>query len=159
MKRKVIASSLAACLIVGAPLALADRDHRGNDNRNQHDYRDRGNSNYGQSKHRSNRYNDRDYYRKYDRSWRGHDYWRRPWHGSGYNYYADAMGAALVGAAVSYALYHSHDGASCYEDHGYSSSSYGYSSSDSYRVAGCHRIEQLPDGTVRRIEMPLSACY
>ena len=61
------------------------------------------------------------------------------------NYY-EPLGAALIGAAITYSIFHSHDS-------GYSGSSGG---SD---VVGCHRIERYPNGSERRVEVPIAECY
>ncbi len=72
------------------------------------------------------------------------------------NYYPSYLGAALIGSAFTYSLSHNHNGASCYENH--SNDSYQQSSGGYSEIVGCHRIERLPDGTERRIEVPMSQC-
>jgi hypothetical protein len=79
-------------------------------------------------------------------------------------YYPSYLGAALIGSALTSSLYHSHNGARCYEDH--SGGLYQprnqlrnqQRDSGSREVIGCHRIEILADGTERRVEMPMSQC-
>jgi hypothetical protein len=71
-------------------------------------------------------------------------------------YYPSYLGAALIGSAFSYSLSHNHNGTSCYENH--SNDRYRQSSGGYNEVVGCHRIERLPDGTERRIEVPVSQC-
>ncbi len=81
-------------------------------------------------------------------------------HYSGYYrpnyYYPSYLGAALIGSAFSYSLYPSHNGAACYDSH--SSDRYQQRSSGYSEVTGCHRIERLPDGSERRVEVPISQC-
>lgn len=125
MKRLVI-SGLALLLTTGGGAALADRGH------GKHHH---GGHGYKHGHHHKSHWYPRPYYRKvyyYPR----HDYHHRD------NYYP--LGAALIGAAVTYSLYHAHDG--------------GYSASNS-EVVGCHRIERYPDGSERRVEVPLGECY
>jgi len=77
-----------------------------------------------------------------------------PRHDYDHDYYYP-LGAALIGAAISYSLYHAHDGVRCYESHGTSYSA----PSVRTEVVGCHRIERYPDGSERRVEVPTSECY
>lgn len=124
MKRLTM-SGLALVVAVGSGTALADRDHGG------------WHGGHGHHHHRH-----------YVRHWYPRPYYRTvyyyPRHHHG-DYYAP-LGAALIGAAVTYSIFHSHDG-------GYAGSS---GSSD---VVGCHRIERYPDGSERRVEVPLAECY
>ncbi len=86
--------------------------------------------------------------------YRHYDHHRRHY---GYNdYYPAFFGAALVGSVIGHQLFHTHAGRACYTDHGDNA---GYSSGSQYNeVAGCHRIERLPNGRERRVEVPLSEC-
>lgn len=78
-----------------------------------------------------------------------------------YDYYPSVLGASLIGTVIGHHLYHLHDGAICYDRHtGHHDNlehkdnpSSGYS-----ETVGCHRVEQLTDGTERRVEVPLSEC-
>jgi hypothetical protein len=56
------------------------------------------------------------------------------------------LGAALIGAAVTYSIVHSHD--TSYSGSGGSSD-----------VVGCHRVERYPDGSEHRVEVPIADCY
>lgn len=66
------------------------------------------------------------------------------------------LGAALIGSALRYSLFHTHNGANCYDNHG--NDSYQPSSGSYSEVVGCHRMERLPDGTEFRVEVPISEC-
>ncbi|MBE9539555.1 MAG: hypothetical protein IMF06_10760 [Proteobacteria bacterium] len=127
--------SLALLLVIGTTAALAG--DRGNGGHNGgHHYQSRGHHGY--------------HYRPY-RHYGRHSAYYRPH----YNY-PNYLGAALLGSALSYSLYHTHNGVSCYDKHAYDrypQRTGGYS-----EVVGCHRIERLPDGSERRIEVPLSQC-
>ena len=68
-----------------------------------------------------------------------------------------AYAGALIGSAIFFSIYHTHDGAYCYDDHGRSGDRYG--DGGRREIVGCHRIERLPDGRERRIEVPLSECH
>ncbi|MDZ7783231.1 MAG: hypothetical protein U5K56_10015 [Halioglobus sp.] len=87
-----------------------------------------------------------------------HKRWRHRYRHGGHRrhdrYYPAAFGSALLGAVIGYQLFHTHDGAVCYDNHG---SKYDRGGRRS-RVVGCHRIEQLPGGGTRRVEVPLSQC-
>jgi hypothetical protein len=80
-----------------------------------------------------------------------------------YDVFPALVGAAIVGSVINHSLYHTHGGAVCYDNHSGSRNS---GSSDSYdrrssgysEVSGCHRIERMPDGSERRVEVPLSQC-
>ena len=127
-----------------------------------------GNQHYQQKGHKYGHYNYRKHHYKYYGPYRGprisrgyYGPYRGPRISRGYyrpNYYPSYLGAALIGSALSYSLYHTHNGAYCYDNHGndnYQPSSGGRSYSE---VVGCHRIEQLPDGSERRVELPMSQC-
>jgi hypothetical protein len=125
MKRLMV-FGLALLLTTGGGAVLADRDHG-----------DRGwGRRYG---HCKNYWHPRPYYREvyyypsHDHHHHDHDY-----------YYP--LGAALIGAAVTYSIYHAHDT-------GYSPSGSGA------EVVGCHRVERYPDGSERRVEVPIAECY
>jgi hypothetical protein len=129
---------LALLLIVGTTAALAGgRDHRGYSG--GHHYQQRG--------HHPNHY----------RHGYGHGYQRH--HGGHYSrnyYYPSYLGAALFGSALTYSLYHTHNGVSCYSNH--STNQYQPRGSGYSEVVGCHRIERLADGSEQRIEVPMSQC-
>jgi len=92
------------------------------------------------------RYRHRHGYRYYDYPRYRNDYRRH----RGHRYYYPYRGVSLSGAVVGHSAYHLHDNNVCYDDHGGRS---GYS-----EVVGCHRIERLPDGGERRVDVPLSEC-
>jgi len=85
--------------------------------------------------------------------------YRGPWSYRGYRpgYYYPPYAGALIGSAISFSLFHTHEGAYCYEDHGRRDQR--YRDSGRREIVGCHRIERLPDGRERRIEVPLSECH
>ena len=123
----------------------------GNQHGNQH-YEQRGHKygNHHNGRHRYN-YNRRHNYRHY-RPFRGGRYY-----GGYYRpnyYYPSYLGAALIGSAITYSLYHTHNGAYCYDSHGNDS----YRRSSGSEVVGCHRMERQPDGSQRRVEVPMSQC-
>jgi hypothetical protein len=126
--------ALTLVLVAGTSAALAGgRDHRGH--REGHHYSHRGPHHYARPNfHR----------RYYDNRYR-----------AGF-YYPSYIGAALLGSAFGASLYHNHNGAPCYDNH--SSDQYQQRSSGYSEVVGCHRIEQLEDGTQRRVEIPMSQC-
>ncbi|HEY6131003.1 MAG TPA: hypothetical protein VIV27_03245 [Halioglobus sp.] len=128
MKRLTL-SALALVLATGTGTALADRGH-GDHHRGKHGH------GHG---HKHGHYN---------RHWYPRPYYQRmyyyPHHEHHSDYYAP-LGAALIGAAVTYSLFHRDDA--------------GYRSSGSSDVVGCHRIERYPDGSERRVEVPLAECY
>ncbi|MFT4519911.1 MAG: hypothetical protein ACI9JM_002310 [Halioglobus sp.] len=106
-------------------------------------YRNRG---YKPRYYGGYRHNGRGHHRRYQSSWY---FGTRP-------YYSPFFGAALVSGAITHSLYHLHDGATCYDRH---ETDYRDGGSRNYsEVAGCHRIEQLSDGTQRRVEVPISQC-
>ncbi|MFT7289433.1 MAG: hypothetical protein ACI87W_003567, partial [Halieaceae bacterium] len=88
-------------------------------------------------------------------------YWR---HGRYYNprysYYGPYggwgqayLGGALLGSAITYGLSHNH--ATC-NDSSHNHDPDGYREGPRYEIEGCYRIEKLPDGSERRVELPLS---
>ena len=99
------------------------------------------------------RHHYRHHYRHYDYpSYRG-GYWRHRRH----SYYYPYVGAAIVGSIIGHSAYHLHGDNVCYDDHAgdrRGDRSGGYS-----EVVGCHRIERMPDGSERRVDVPLSECY
>ena len=145
-------------LIGAATVALAaipqlssadDRGHwdRGHSGRTGHGYHYRDDR-YRYRFHRGRHY--RDY-------WRGGHFYGPHWryrHGGRDHYRAGAfLGGALLGSAITYSLAHEHDHRHCTDrshDH--------YRDGSRTRIAGCYRIERLPDGRERRVELPLSAC-
>ena len=63
------------------------------------------------------------------------------------------LGAALVGTAIGYTL--SRSGPDCYGN----CTTTTYTNASTSNVSGCYRIERYPDGSERRVELPLSECY
>jgi hypothetical protein len=124
MKRLMV-SGLALLLTTGGGAVLADRDyHHGG----------RGHA-YGYYKHH---WYPRPVYREVY-------YYPRPYYYHDHDYYYP-LGAALIGAAVTYSIVHGHD------------TSYSVSGS-SAEVVGCYRVERYPDGRERRVEVPIEECY
>jgi hypothetical protein len=160
MKRLTVLG-LGLLLATGAGATLADGgrhddhhgdDHRGNygkghDNGNHNGHGNSSYKNYNKGYNMGHSYHV--YYHGYPRVY----YYPRPNYD---RYYYYPLGAALIGSAVNYSLYHTHDGARCYENH--QTSSYSPAGADP-EVVGCHRIERYPDGTERRVDVPLSECY
>jgi len=125
---------LVLVLATGSGMALADRDRGHGNHRDGHGH---GHKHHGYKHgHHQGHWYPRPYYRNVY-------YYPRHDHHSDYYY---PLGAALIGAAVTYSLYHGHD-ASYSERVG------------STEVVGCHRIERYPDGSERRVEVPLGECY
>jgi hypothetical protein len=137
---------LALLLVVGTSAVLASGKHHNGYQRGYH-----GNH-YRQQHYKPQHYGRHHYYRPHH--YGRHYFGRHYRHG----YYPSYLGAALVGSALTYSLYHTHQGAACYQDH----SRDGYRDRDRDRrnseVVGCHRIEHLPDGSERRVDVPLSEC-
>ncbi len=136
--KQMISIALALLLTTGGTQALADRGrHDGHD-------RHHGGGQWQGYQH-------------------GHGHWKRGhWYPAPRYYYPRVdynryvyypLGAALVASAVNYSLYHSHGGLPCYEQH---ATTY---SPPAPEVVGCHRIERYPDGSQRRVDVPLSECY
>jgi hypothetical protein len=141
--KKVIAAGLATLLCVATTGATAgDRGHGNGHGKGHYKHKD-----YHYYQHRPSGYYKP--YRPYGYRW----YYGGP---PRYNdYYASYLGAALIGSALTYSLYHTHNGAYCYDNHG--GDRYQLRSSVT-EVVGCHRIVRLPDGSERRVEVPLSEC-
>lgn len=114
-------------------------------------------------KHRQWRHQRWDRHLGYRNGWR-YNHWdhrgkhHRNWHHSRRHYrgghYSDYLGAALVGSALTYSLYHLHDGAVCYDSHPEPRDRH-YRSSE---VVGCHRIERHADGSQVRVDVPMAEC-
>ncbi len=131
MLKRTLCSALALSLL-SAPLALADRGGRHGGHFDKHAYRQ-----VVKFKHYGHR-------------------WSRPAPVVRYRYdrrVEDWIAPALVGSAITYALLHSHDGVRCDTRHDRHSR---YWQRDS-RFA-CYRVDYLPGGRERRIELPAHAC-
>jgi hypothetical protein len=139
--KRLTSMGLAILLATGGGAALADRGH-GDDHHGGHGP--------GYGKGYEHHYHEGHWYPRpyYPRPY----YYPRPHYDREYYY---PLGAALIGAAVTYSLFHTHDGARCYENHVVSYSA----PAASAEVVGCHRIERYPDGSERRVEVPVSECY
>ncbi|MFK7975903.1 MAG: hypothetical protein AB8C02_07180 [Halioglobus sp.] len=129
------------------------RQHRKHDgwrnnrwDRNRH-FNKRARHNYW--KHNGWRYN------HWNHRVRHHRDWRHSRHYSRNRHYGNYLGAAIVGSALTYSLYHLHDGAVCYDSHE-DHRDRDYERND---VVGCHRIERLEDGSQVRVDVPLSECH
>ena len=139
MKLSMLSLGLVAALVLGAPSdALADRDHR-NQRWDRYD-----NWNHWDRRHQ----------RLFQRQWRHNNrYWRNGrWIGAPRYYYGGAwgvprgyVGGALLGSALTYGAIN--NGRYCDDDFRYRGD-----------VRGCYRIERLPNGRERRVELPPSAC-
>lgn len=127
---------------------LAGGKSHGKKHGNQH-YQQKGH-NYGHYNHGRHNYNHYEHYRPYS-SYRYYGGHYRP------NYaYPSYLGAALIGSALTYSLFHTHNGTYCYDNHG--NDNYRQSNGRYSEVVGCHRIERMPDGGERRVEVPMSQC-
>lgn len=103
------------------------------------------------NRHYNHRYNHHYRHRHDYHGYRG-GYWRYRRHGDYYPY----IGVAIAGSLIGHRLYHLHGDTVCYDDHERDRRGErrgGYS-----EVVGCHRIERLPDGSERRVDVPLSEC-
>lgn len=115
-------------------------------------------------KHNGWRHHRWDRHYGYRNGW-NHGYWshrgkhHRNWHHNRRHYrggyYGDYIGAAILGSALTYSLYHLHDGAVCYDSHDDRRDRRRYKQSE---VVGCHRIERLQDGSEIRVDVPLAEC-
>ena len=154
--KKLTVYSLAFLLVTATTAALAgSRNHGGQSGR--HGGSHGGGHNY---KHGGQHYKYGGQHYKY-----GGNHYNRHWAPPRYNryrnhyrynyYYPSYLGAALIGSAVNYSLHHTHNGASCYDNH--SSNQYQPRSSNS-EVVGCFRTERLADGSERRVDVPMSQC-
>lgn len=132
--------------------ALADGKSQGRKHGNQH-YQQRGHQN-GHYNHGKHHYSNRTHHYKHYRPYRGPRYYGGYYHPN--YYYPSYLGAALIGSALTYSLYHTHNGAYCYDNH--RNDSYQQRSGSYSEVVGCHRMERLPDGSERRVEVPMSQC-
>lgn len=151
MFKQLTSCILALTLATTATAALADRKH----DRDRHDYRG---GHYGKHHQPSRHHGFRDRQRYHPgfryKSWpRGHQRVTRIHHHY-HNDYSTFFGAALVGSAISYSLFHHHDGIQCHDNHARD-----YRGGSRYEVVGCHRIERLADGREIRISVPLSQCH
>jgi len=135
--QRLTSLGLALLLATGSGATLAGRSH-GDHHRGGHGH------GYKHGHHRDHWYPRPHHTRVY--------YYSHPDYDRDYYY---PLGAALIGAAISYSFYHAHDGVRCYESHG---TSYSVPSVRT-EVVGCHRIERYPDGSERRVEVPPSECY
>lgn len=138
MHRQLTAWVTAIILVIGSTAAMADRkSHRDHKHYKSHHYDKRHSHQRWQPPgHRVTQIH---------RHYR-HDY-------SGY------LGAALLGSAITYTLFHQHNGADCHDSHGYRDSrDYRDRYSNRYDVVGCHRIERFADGRERRVRVPLAQC-
>lgn len=142
---------IGALAASAAPAALADKGYQ-NKHWDRYDNRQRYNN---RNNHRSNyRYN-RNYRSFYgNQYWRGGRYYAPPrYNYNRYNGYwgvpSAFIGGALIGSSLNYSRYHDRD------DHRYCD----HSTQNRQESSGCYRVERLPDGRERRVELPRSACY
>ena len=147
----------ALLLVIGTTSALArGRDHRGHSNGHHNTHRYHHNYGHHNYRHSYNRHRGSSHYRQ--------GFYRPGFYRPGF-YGQSFLGAALIGSAFNYSLYHRHNGAVCYDNHVSGRHDDRRSGSDRYEsrassseVVGCHRIERLPDGTERRVDVPRSQC-
>ena len=147
MKRLAVFGILIV-LFTASTAALADNRGHGKKYDNQH-YQHKSHKNGHKYGHKNRHYKRGRYAYKYYRPYRGRRYYGgyyRP-----HYYFPDYVGAALIGSALTYSLYHTHNGAYCYDNHGDNN----YQQRSYSEVVGCHRMERLPDGSERRLEVPL----
>lgn len=153
LKKIVLISAIAGLLAAASSVSLADNDRRGYRNDHRKDYR-----NDYRNNHRWDRRDRRAYNRGY---WRGGRYYApryyyNGWGPSPYRGWGQAyLGGALLGSALTYSVVHNHSDCN---DHSHNHSLDSYRDGPRYEITGCYRIEQLPDGRERRIELPLSEC-
>lgn len=142
--------TVAILLVVSTTSALASgREHRRHSNDNHSTHR----SHYSYDNHYKTHY-----LHGYNRHRSSSQYRRGFYRPSIYGH--SNLGAALIGSAFSYSLYHHHNGAMRYNNHGSDiRESDRYETSSKYsKVVGCHRIERLPDGSRRRVDITRSQC-
>lgn len=147
--------SLALVLAFGAASASAGGKHK-HHKKHQNDWyvsvHHNHYSGHKYRKHHANHYRYDYRYRHRPHDYYGHrgGYWRYRRHG----YYYPYVGAAIAGSIIGHSAYHLHGSNVCYDNHDRRGDRY----RGSTEVVGCHRIEQLPDGTERRVDVPLSQC-
>lgn len=134
----------------------SSRGHKSRHDRAHHRTERRHYTNHRRNWHRAPRLAPRYSYRH---GWRHSS--RYGW-GYRYNYYPSLLGASLIGTVIGHHLYHLHDGAVCYDSHNddhvhHDRTADGDASHT--EIVGCHRVERLPDGSERRVEVPLSQCH
>ena len=136
--KKLTVYGLALLLVTGTTTALAGgRDHRSYSSGHHYKHRSHNNHFYKSHSHRKHHRYSHGYY--------------RPRH-----FAHSYLGAALVGSALTHSLYHTHNGARCYDNH--SNDRYRQRTEEYSEVVGCHRIERLADGSERRVELPMEQC-
>ncbi len=160
--KALMSLSLALVLALVAASASASGKHKHNDKYQKdrhvsvqhgysggHKYRNQHRRHHYYDQRRNHRYQHHYRHRHYYNGYRG-GYWhyRRP------GYYYPWVGAAITGTILGHSLYHLHGDNVCYDDHDRRGDRY----RSSTEVVGCHRIEQLPDGSERRVDVPLSQC-
>ena len=159
-KHVLLASGLALILAMLPFSAAADRGHRDRGWDNRWDNR----SHWDRWERRQHRIQRRQFRRYNNRVWRHNRAWRNRWfYGPRfrYDYYPHGhigwrsgfATGALLGSSVNVTQFHN-DGDHRYCDHEPADRNRG-----SGQISGCYRIERLPDGSERRIELPLSDCY
>lgn len=115
-----------------------------------HKFHKRARNNYW--KHNGWRYNGWNYQGRHNRNWHHNRRIHRDRH------YGSYLGAAIVGSALTYSLYHLHDNAVCYDSHDDRHGDRHGSRYQDTEVVGCHRIERLADGSQVRVDVPLAEC-
>ena len=138
MHRQLTAWLTAVILVIGSTTAMADRKgHRDHKHYKSHHY--------------DKRYSHQRWQPPRHRVTHIHKHYRSD--------YPGYLGAALLGSAITYALFHQHNGADCHDSHGYRHSrDYRDRYSNRYDVVGCHRIERFADGSERRVTVALAQC-
>jgi len=139
--KRLTAIAMALVMTGSSTLALADRGRHGDgDYRGGHGYYDKHHWKY-----RGPPVKVVHYYPQYPR----YRYSTRVYHD--YDPYLP-LGAALVGTAIGYSL--SQAGSDCYGN-----CTTTVTQTTTSNVSGCYRIERYPDGSERRVELPISQCY
>ncbi len=144
--QRLTAITLALVLAGGSGTALADSGKHDKHGKHGGDRHGHSQSHHDDRHHGGPKYKVYVGYSPRHHHYHDHHYYRP-------SYYP--LGAALVGAAVSYSVYHTHNGVRCYDDHRNTS----YTPVSSTQVVGCYRIERFPDGSERRVDLPTSECY
>ncbi|MEM1144385.1 MAG: hypothetical protein AAGI88_17530 [Pseudomonadota bacterium] len=151
MRKHVILASSLAILIAALPLsASADRGHRG------HGWDGRGDWDRWERRHHRfhRRLNKRQWRRHHRRAWNNR--WRNRWYYHPryrYDYYPFGWRSGFATGAII--------GSSIHRDRFYDDRDRrdrDRITQDRGEISGCFKVERLPDGSERRIELPLSDC-
>lgn len=93
-----------------------------------------------------------------NRHWRDNRHWRSNGHwgnnfGGGWPF--GSIGSAAIGAAITYTLINPRD------DHRHCNHAVGlgHANTAAQEVVACFRMERMPDGRERRVDLPLGECF